>query len=78
MEKINGLTNAISEFVTEYADKHELTLNDVMNALAHTFVIYGFAFKVPTVTDDTMEESLVYCVEQSIGFLRGLRDAEKA
>jgi hypothetical protein len=78
MDKINGLTNALAEFVTEYADTHEMTFNDVMNALAHTFVIYGFALKAENVTDDTMEESLVYCVEQSIGFLRGMRDAQEA
>ena len=78
MEKTNGLTNAISEFVTEYADTNDMTFNEVMNALAHTYVIYGFALKAPNVTDDTMEESLVTCVKQSIGVLRGMRDAEKA
>lgn len=78
MEKINGMTNALAEFVTDYADTHDMTFNDVMNALSHLFVIYGFALKAENVTDDAMEESLVHCIEQSIGFLRGMRDAKEA
>lgn len=78
MEKINGMTNALAEFVTDYADTHDLTFNDAMNALAQIYVIYGFALKAENVTDDNMGETLVYCVEQSIGNIRRMRDAKEA
>jgi len=78
MEKINGMTNALAEFVTDYCDTHDLTFNDAMNALSHLFVIYGFAFKAEGVTDNDMEASLKHCIDQDIKAIRGMRDAKEA
>jgi hypothetical protein len=78
MDKINGLTNALAEFVTEYCDTHDLTFNEAMNALSHLFVIYGFALKAEGVTDDAMEASLKHCIDQDIKAIRGMRDAQEA
>jgi len=78
MEKINGMTNALAEFVTDYCDTHDLTFNDAMNALSHLFVIYGFAFKAEGVTDNDMEASLKHCIDQDIKAIREMRDAKEA
>lgn len=78
MEKINDMTNAFVEFVTEYSDTQGGSFNNTMNALAQTFVIYGFALKAENVTDDHMSETLVYCVEKSIGNIRRMRDEKEA
>lgn len=78
MDRINGLTNALAEFVTEYCDTHDLTFTEAMNALSHLFVIYGFALKAENVTDDDMETSLKHCIDQDIKAIRGMRDAEEA
>ena len=78
MDRINGLTNALAEFVTEYCDTHDLTFTEAMNALSHLFVIYGFALKAEDVTDDAMEASLKHCIAQDIKAIRGMRDAQEA
>lgn len=78
MDRINGLTNALAEFVTEYCDTHDLTFTEAMNALSHLFVIYGFALKAEGVTDDDMEASLKHCIDQDIKAIRGMRDDQEA
>jgi hypothetical protein len=78
MDRINGLTNALAEFVTEYCDTHDLTFTEAMNALSHLFVIYGFALKAEGVTDDDMEASLKHCIAQDIKAIREMRDAQEA
>jgi hypothetical protein len=78
MERINGLTNALAEFITDYCDTHDLTFNEAMNALSHLFVIYGFALKAEGVSDDAMEVSLKHCIEQDIKAMRGLLNAQEA
>ena len=78
MDRINGLTNALAEFVTEYCETHDLTLTEAINALSHLFVIYGYAFKAEGVSDDAMEASLKHCIDQDIKAIRGMRDAEEA
>lgn len=78
MDKINGLTNALAEFVTDYCDTHDLTFNDAMNALSHLFVIYGFALRTEGVTDNDMETSLKHCIDQDIKAIRRMRDAKEA
>lgn len=78
MEKINGLTNALAEFVEEYAEVHDLTITEVMNAMAHIYVIYGFALKSDNVTEEQMGTTLVEVVEIAIQFMRALKNAEEA
>jgi hypothetical protein len=78
MDRINGLTNALAEFVTDYCDTHDITFTEAMNALSHLFVIYVFALKAEGVTDDDMEASLKHCIDQDIKAIRGMRDAEEA
>lgn len=62
MEKIKGLSAATLDFVTGYAHEHGMTNTEIVNALAHTYVIYGFAVKLEDSSDETMKTALVGCV----------------
>jgi hypothetical protein len=78
MEKIQEMVSAISEAAAVYADEHGIENNDVMNALAHVYVIYGFALKKNDVDQQVLKDALVGCVSQSCDFLMEANDYEYA
>jgi hypothetical protein len=70
MDKIQEMVSAIAEAAAVYADEHGVENNDVMNALAHVYVIYGFALKKNDVDHQVLKDALVRCVEESCDFLK--------
>lgn len=79
MEKIHEMVAAISEAAAVYADEHGIENNDVMNALAHVYVIYGFALKKNDVDQQVLKDALVGCVSESCNLMmEALRNAEEA
>lgn len=65
MEKVQGLAAAILTLVTEHAHTNGLNNNEVMNALAHSYVIYGFTVKIEGGSNEALKEALVGCVAAS-------------
>ena len=65
MEKIQEMVSAISEAAAVYADEHGIENNDVMTALAHVYVICGFALKKNDVDQHVLKDALVGCVSES-------------
>ena len=65
MEKIQEMVAAMIEAAAEYADEHKLDNNEVMNALAHTYVIYGFTFQKKGIHPQIMKSAIVGCVAKS-------------
>lgn len=77
MEKIQGLAAAILNNVTEHAHAHGLSNNEVMNALAHAYVIYGFTVKKDDTSVDELKTALVGCVVASADHMAEVQN-EKA
>lgn len=69
MDKIQEMVKTMSEAAAKYADKHKLDNNEVMNALAHLYVIYGFAVKKDDVDYLVLKDALVECVEASCNIM---------
>ena len=65
MDKVQGMAAAMLDFAAEYAAKHDLSNNETMNALAHTYVIYGFAVKKDDTSGEVMKAALVDCLVAS-------------
>lgn len=79
MEKIHEMVAAMCTAATAYGAEHDLNLNEVMNALAHTYVIFGFTVKKDDVTPQLMKAALVDCVSESCDHMMGvIADAEEA
>ena len=79
MEKIRGLAAATLDFVTEYAHTNGMNNTEIMNALAHIYVIYGFAVKLEGSSDEGLKTALVDCVVASVDHMIEVSaDAEKA
>ena len=79
MDKIQEMVAAMAAAAAEYADKHKLDNNEVMNALAHTYVIYGFTVQKKGIHSQLMKSALVECVAKSCDFMMEVNvDAEEA
>ena len=79
MDKINGLTNALAEFVTDYAEDNGLDFSDVVNALGSIYVTYGFTVKGSKISNEELSKSLVEFVSASCAFMvEALRNAKEA
>ena len=79
MEKIQEMVRAMAKAATEYREEHDLTNSDVMNALAHTYVIYGFTVKNENTSDKVLKDALVVLVSSSCDFMMEVSaNAEKA
>ncbi len=72
MEKIQEMVAAMCDAAASYADEHKLDNNEVMNALAQTYVIYGFTVRSEGASDDFFKTSLVECVTKSCDHLIGV------
>ena len=78
MEKVQEMVAAMCEAATTYGAEHGLTINEVMNALAHTYVIYGFAVKKDDADQQVFKDALVECVSVSCDHMMEVNtDAEK-
>ena len=78
MEKIQEMVKAMSEAAAKYADKHKLDNNEVMNALAHLYVIFGFTVKKDDADPQVLKDALVECVEASCDIMmKADADAEE-
>ena len=79
MEKIQGMAAAMLDFAAEYAAKHEIDNNETITALAHTYVIYGFAVKLEGSSDEELKAAMIECVTASADHMMEMSaDAEKA
>jgi len=79
MEKTRGLAEAMLDFAAEYAAKHELDNNETMSALAHTYVIYGFAVKKDDADPQVFKTAMIECVTASLDRMMEVKaDAEEA
>lgn len=65
MEKVQAMTEAMCDAATEYGAKHGLNAGELLNALAHTYVIYGFSAKKENVNPQVLKDELVKCVAES-------------
>lgn len=76
MEKIQEMVEAMAKAATKYREEHDLTNNDVMNALAHTYAIYGFTVKKDDADPQVLKDALVKCVAESCDvMMEALRNA---
>jgi hydrogenase/urease accessory protein HupE len=65
MEKVQEMVAAMCEAATVHGIKHGLDNNEVMNALAHTYVIYGFTVQKKGIHPQIMKSAIVGCVAES-------------
>ena len=79
MDKIQEMVAAMSEAAAQYAVEHGLDNNEVMNALAHLYVIFGFTVKKEDTDPQVLKDALVECVEASCDIMMGAdADAQEA
>lgn len=79
MEKIREMVSAMSEVAATYGSEHGLDNNEVMNALAHLYVIYGFTVKKDDADPQVLKDALVECVEASCNIMmKADADAQEA
>ena len=79
MDKVQAMVAAMCEAATTYGIEHYMDNNEVMNALAHTYVIFGFTIKKENVDQQVLKDALVECVSEACDRLMEVNaDAEKA
>lgn len=78
MEKVQGLAAATLTFVTDYAHENGITNQEIMNALAHIYVIYGFTVKLDDSSDEQMKAALIEAVTASADHMMTMDRNEKA
>lgn len=71
MNDTQGMTKAVLEFAEAYATKNGLESADVLTALAHSYVIYGFSVKKDDTSDEKMREALIGFVTSSADHMIG-------
>lgn len=78
MEKVQGLAAATLTFVTDYAVEHGLTSQEIMTALAHVYVIYGFTVKTNDSSAEEMKSAMIAAVSASADHMMTVERNEKA
>ena len=79
MDKVQEMVNAMCEAATTYGLEHGVDNNEIMNALAHTYVIFGFSLRKNDVHQQTLKDALVNCVAESCDrIIEVSADAEEA
>ena len=78
MEKIQSLAAATLNFVTGHAHEHGMTNTEIMNALAHIYVIYGFTVKLEDNSDEQMKATLIEAVAACADHMMTMDRNEKA
>lgn len=71
MNDVQDMTKALLDFAEAYAAKNGLETADVMTALAHSYVIYGFSVKQDDTSDEKMREALIGFVTSSADHMIG-------
>jgi hypothetical protein len=59
------MVKALLDYVETYAEENGLESADVMTALAHSYVIYGFSVRKEDVSYDTMRDAMIGFVTAS-------------
>jgi hypothetical protein len=59
MDDTQKMTKALLDFAEAYATENDLDSGDAIAAMAHAYVIYGFALKKDDATDQAMRDALV-------------------
>lgn len=59
MDDVQKMTKALLDCAEAYATENGLESGDAMTALAHAYVIYGFAVKKDDATDQAMRDALI-------------------
>ena len=65
MNDAQGMTKALLDYADAYAKEKDLESADVLTALAHGYVIYGFSVKKDDTSGDKMREALIGFVTAS-------------
>ena len=79
MDKVQAMVAAMCEAATAYSAEHDVENVDVMSALAHTYVIYGFAVRKKDADPQVVSAALVECVSKSCDHMMEVKDnAEEA
>ena len=78
MDEIQEMVAAMAKYAATYADEHKVDNNDVMNALAHLYVIYGFTVKKEDVDQQVLKDALIKCVEESCDIMMEGLNAKEA
>lgn len=65
------MTKVILDFAEAYAAENSLESADVLTALAHGYVIYGFSVKKDDTSDEKMREALIGFVTSSADHMIG-------
>lgn len=65
MNDAQGMTKALLDYADAYAKENGLESGDVMAALAHGYVIYGFSVKKDGTSNDKMRDALIDFVTAS-------------
>ena len=71
MDDKQKMTKALLEFAEAYAAENGLDTADVLTALAHSYVIYGFSVKKDDTSDEKMREALIGFVTSSADHMIG-------
>ena len=77
MDKVQAMVAAMCEAATTYGIEHDMDNNEVMNALAHTYVIFGFTIKKENVDHQFLKDALVECVSSSCDRMMGAHANEQ-
>lgn len=79
MDKVQAMVAAMCEAAATYGAEHGMENGDVMSALAHTYVIYGFAVRKKDADPQVVSAALVECVSKSCDHMMEVKDnAEEA
>jgi len=65
------MTKALLDFVGTYAEQKGLSSADILTALAHGYVIYGFSVKQDNTSYDTMRDALISFVTNAADHMIG-------
>lgn len=76
MNDTRGMTKALLDFAEAYAAEKGLETPDVLTALAHGYVIYGFSVKKDDTSDEKMREALIGFVTSSADHMIGAINEE--
>lgn len=71
MDDKQKMTKALLDFAEAYAAEKGLDTADVLTALAHSYVIYGFSVKKDDTSHDTMRDALIGFVTSSADHMIG-------
>jgi hypothetical protein len=79
MDKVQAMVAVMCEAATAYGAENGMENADIVTALAHTYVIYGFAVRKKDADQQVVSAALVECVSKSCDHMMEVKaNAEKA